>query len=184
MGLPDNAAYNTFGDFLKLSEASKERMEYINGEIVYLAAPNQKHQDIAGGIYAEVRSYIRGNKGKCRPFIAPSDVQLGENQVQPDVFVVCDPEKLDGQKCIGAPDWVIEVTSSNNLTDYRKKFELYKKSGVREYWIVDPDLERVFVYFFEQNRNFIEVYDFTQQIPVNIYQDAPVQLSLCISELM
>lgn len=184
MAIPPNEQYNTFEDFLILTETSKERMEYIDGEIVYLAAPNTLHQDIAGGIYAEVRSYIRGNKGKCRTFIAPYDVQLGRNQVQPDVLVVCDPEeKINEKKCVGAPDWIVEVTSSDFRTDYTKKLELYKNSGVREYWIVDPDEEQVIVYFFEEN-NSILFYDFKQPIPVNIYKDAPVQLSICISELI
>lgn len=104
--------------------------------------------------------------------------------VQPDVFVVCDPEKLTDKKCIGAPDWIVEVTSSNYRIDYVQKLELYKNSGVREYWIVDPEEERVLVYFFEQNHDSIQVYDFKQQIPVHIYKDAPVQLSICISELL
>lgn len=184
MAIPKSGQYNTFEDFLILAEASKERMEYINGEIVYLAAPNQIHQTIVLGIGSTVREYIRRNRGKCTPFIAPFDVQLGKNQVQPDVLVVCDPEKLNGKKCIGAPDWVIEVTSTNEQTDYTRKLELYKNSGVREYWIVNPEMEKVLVYVFEGGRNVIEIYDFDAQIPVSIYKDAPEPLSLCIAELL
>ena len=185
MAIPKSEQYNTFEDFLILAETSQERMEYINGEIVYLAAPTTLHQRIVGKIFVKISNYISQNHGKCEPFVAPFDVQLGKNQVQPDVLVVCDPEeKLTDKKCIGAPDWIIEVVSSNYWNDYFRKLELYKNSGVREYWIVDPEEEKVLVYFFEQNNNVILFYDFTQPIPVNIYKDAPVQLSICISELL
>lgn len=184
MAVLKSEEYNTFEDFLKLAEASDERMEYIDGEIVYLAAPSIRHQLITGGIHAQLWNYIRTNKGKCVPLVSPVDVQLGKNQVQPDVLVVCDPDKLNGKKCIGAPDWIVEVTSSNYQTDYTKKLELYKTNGVREYWIVNPEEEKVLVFFFEQNRNTIEFYSFAQPIPVNIYKDAPVQLSICIAELL
>lgn len=184
MAIPKSEQVNTFEDFLILSETSQERMEYINGEIVYLAAPNLKHQRITGGIHATVWNFIRQSKGKCVPFAAPCDVQLGRNQVQPDVFVVCDPDKLNDKKCIGAPDWVVEVTSSNAWNDYVKKLILYRDHGVREYWIVNPDEETVLVYVFEEGHDQINAYDFTQPIPVSIYKDAPVQLSICISELL
>jgi len=36
--------------------------------------------------------------------------------------------------------------------DLRKKFRVYEKSGVKEYWIIDPDLKRIEVY---KNENFM-----------------------------
>ena len=39
----------------------------------------------------------------------------------------------------GAPDLVVEILSpSSTSRDWRDKFELYSKHGVKEYWIVDP----------------------------------------------
>lgn len=186
MGLPENAQYDTFEDFLILAKTNPERMEYIDGEIVYLAAPNVRHQRIVGKIFVKISNFIDQNKGKCEAYISPFDVQLGKNQVQPDILVICDPEeKLDDQKCIGAPDWVVEVISpSTSRIDCFKKLVLYKEHGVREYWIVDPEEEKVLVYFFEEEQDHIDIYDFTQQIPVTIYKDATVQLSICISELL
>ncbi|MDE5565134.1 MAG: Uma2 family endonuclease [Oscillospiraceae bacterium] len=183
MPIPENRRY-TIEEFLTIAEQSDKRMELINGEIVALAAPNQIHQLLVGRLFSKIDGYIQSNKGNCTPLLAPFDVVLGEDLVQPDVFVVCDPDKLDGKRCNGAPDWVIEITSSNSRTDYYDKLELYKKNGVREYWIVNPDTGRVFVYFFEQSRNSVTFYNFTESIPVGIYQDTPVQLAICIAELM
>lgn len=172
-------------EFLRMTADGAERQELICGEIIALAFPSQLHQEVVGGLYAAIRSYIRANQGSCKPFIAPFDVKLNdENVVIPDVMVVCDPEKLDGKRCNGAPDWVIEVTSSNYRTDVITKLILYKESGVREYWIVDPEQQSVFVCHFEQSMNAVQFYNFDQPIPVGIYQDAPVQLTICINEIL
>ena len=40
---------------------------------------------------------------------------------------------------MGAPDLIVEILSpSTGKKDLNEKFQLYEKSGVKEYWIVDP----------------------------------------------
>lgn len=151
-------------------ENNSERYELMNGEIIALAAPTLEHQRIVGGIYRRIGNFIDSRKGKCEPFISPADVVLdNSNVVQPDVFVVCDKDKLDGRRCNGAPDFVAEVTSSNRSTDFTRKLALYAESGVREYWIVDLSYKRVIVYFFEES-NSPNIYTFDADIPVRIYK--------------
>lgn len=44
------------------------------------------------------------------------DADGNENLVEPDISVICDPEKIDEKGCHGAPDWVIEIVSpSSNI---------------------------------------------------------------------
>lgn len=184
MALPKEKKY-TAEEFLTLAETSQERMELIHGEIYNLAAPSRIHQKIVGRLYSAIDGYIQKNKGKCEVLIAPFDVVLNEeNTVQPDVMVICDPSKLDNKRCYGAPDWVIEVTSSNYQTDYTEKLELYKKVGVREYWIVNPERDSVIVLYFEKNPSLFMLYQMTDNIPVNIYQNQPVQLEINIHHLL
>ena len=48
--------------------------------------------------------------------------------VQPDIMIVCDKEKLDGKRCNGTPDFIIEIVSSGNVSDdYIRKLYYYKK---------------------------------------------------------
>ncbi len=59
--------------------------------------------------------------------------------VQPDLCIICDPEKLDEQGCNGAPDLVIEILSKgNSKREMRIKYELYEESKVQEYWVFYP----------------------------------------------
>ena len=116
---------------------------------------------------------------------APLDVKLDEyHVVQPDILVVCDPDKFDKNRCNGAPDWVIEILSpSDPHYDTGTKLYLYAASGVREYWIVDPEDKKVLVYLFGKP-NIIGLYSFDDDIPVTIYKDAPVPLNIRLSDIL
>ena len=59
-----------------------------------------------------INTYIKKKKGSCRVFTAPFDVKLSDHPltiVQPDIMVICDKNKLDGKRCNGAPDFIIEL---------------------------------------------------------------------------
>ena len=59
--------------------------------------------------------------------------------VQPDLLVVCDPAKIRENGLWGAPDLVVEILSpSTSRKDLREKYDLYQRSGVKEYWVIDP----------------------------------------------
>ena len=184
MPLPDKQKYTADEFFKMFPESNSERYELYQGEVVAMASPSIQHQNIVLGLGSEIRAYIKKNKGKCQVFVAPVDVKLTDDTVViPDVFVVCDPSKIDEKRCNGAPDWVIEVTSSNYRTDYVDKLELYKEAGVREYWIINPEKNSVTVLLFEKNPANFMLYRFSDIIPVNIYKNAPIQLEICIENL-
>ena len=76
--------------------------------------------------------------------------------VQPDLCVICDPEKLDDRGCIGAPDLVVEILSpGNSKTEMRDKFDLYEEAGVKEYWLVHPDERTVQIYQLNESGKYI-----------------------------
>lgn len=108
-------------------------------------------------------------------------IEVFENQ--PDLMIVCDKEKLDGKRCNGAPDFIIEIVSpSNPADDYIRKLYYYKNAEVREYWIVDPRRKTVTVNYFSKNMLNIQ-YSFDATIKVNIYEDLLINFS-DISDLL
>ena len=159
----------TAKEFFEKVPETNEMLELIGGEIVSQAAPGRTHQRIVGRVFNKILNYIESKGGKCEPYIAPFDVVLDDSHVvQPDVFVVCEPDKVDEKRMYGAPDMVVEVISTNRRDDTVRKLELYKNHNVREYWIIDPESERVLVYIFGDNTS-INIYTFEQAIPVGIY---------------
>lgn len=95
----------------------------------------------------------------------------------PDLTVVCDKEKLTDKGCKGAPDWVVEITSENNFKrDYVTKMIQYQKSGVREYWIIDPAEKKVSVFNFE-NSGRTDEYSFTDEVTSGILDGLTIKMS-------
>ena len=93
------------------------------------------------------------------------------------LMIVCDKDKLDGKRCNGAPDFIIEIVSPSNLADdYIRKLYYYKNAGVREYWIVDPRRKIVTVNYFQGDILNIQ-YSFESTIKVNIYADLYINFS-------
>lgn len=135
----------TYADYLGWDDS--QRWELIDGTAYAMApAPAIVHQDIAGGIYAQVLQGLHGKS--CRVFVAPVDVRLpkpGQNEqrsdtvVQPDVLAVCDSAKIGERGIVGAPDWVVEVLSPSTAShDNILKRRIYEQAGVREFWLVHP----------------------------------------------
>lgn len=155
-----------------------ERAELIDGQIYFMAPPSTKHQRLVRRFTYEIERYIRQNNGECEVFPAPFAVFLNDddiNYVEPDISVICDEYKLDNAGFHGAPDWIIEIVSpSSHKMDYYLKLFKYRTAGVREYWIVDPDKERIFVYRFEQDT--MEEYLFGNNVPVGIYRDFEIKV--------
>ena len=161
----------TIDDIYNLSEGN--RAELIDGEIYYMAPPTRKHQRILGELFAVIREYINQNNGKCEVDIAPFAVFLNNddiNYVEPDISVICDPEKLTDRGCLGAPDWIIEIVSpGSRRMDYYTKLFKYRTAGVREYWIVDSEKDRILVYDFESENT--GDYTFADSVKSGIYDN-------------
>lgn len=156
------------------------RVEVFDGVIYNMASPSQIHQSILLELSTLLNTYIKRKKGDCKVFLAPFDVLLSDNPltiVQPDIMIVCDKNKLDENRCNGAPDFIIEIVSpSNPSDDYIRKLYYYKNTGVREYWIVDPRRKTVTINYFEKNLLNIQ-YSFESTIKVNIYDDLYINFS-------
>lgn len=164
-------------DYYNLPE--NVRAELIEGKLIYnQAAPSRIHQTILMELSGTIRNYLKSKSGSCHVYPAPFAVKLRENRktiVEPDISVICDKSKLTDRGCTGAPDWIIEIVSpSNSSHDYILKLNLYANAGVREYWIVDPYKERIFVYRLEQEHFEVETYTFHDCIPAGIYADLQI----------
>ncbi|MCD8149453.1 MAG: Uma2 family endonuclease [Clostridiales bacterium] len=177
MPLPKEQFYTT-DDIYHLPDG--QRAELVDGVIYDMAPPNRRHQDIAGALYRKIADYIDRNNGSCRTYIAPFAVFLfddDKNYVEPDISVICSPKKLTDQGCVGAPDWIIEVVSpGSRRMDYMIKLFKYRTAGVREYWIVDPEKNRILVYNFESEET--GDYNFSDVVVSGIYPDLNIDFKL------
>lgn len=147
MGLPlrKTEEHYTYRDYRRWPE--DERWELIDGTAYLMGAPTTTHQGAQREIFGTLYNFLKGKE--CQLFAAPCDVffpRIREQDeddvdtvVQPDLLVVCDPEKVRERGIWGAPDLVVEILSpSTSRKDLHEKYGLYERSGVREYWVVEP----------------------------------------------
>lgn len=171
-------AFYTIEDIYALPEG--QRAELIDGELYMMAPPSRRHQTIVGELSFTIRQYIKKKGGSCTVYDAPFAVFLNEDDityVEPDISVICDPNKLNDKGCNGAPDWIVEIVSpSSRRMDYSKKNTIYSEAGVREYWIVDPEKERITVYHYESDAA-PTIFPFDHTLQGGIFTDLEVNLA-------
>ena len=131
----------TVQDYFDLDAPEGERYELINGVLIMAAAPNEAHQIDVGALGARMYVFSDDN-GLGKVFFSPFDVVLSDTDVvQPDLLFVSNERAhiRTPANVQGAPDLVVEILSpSSSNRDWREKFDLYAKHGVKEYWIIDP----------------------------------------------
>ncbi|MDR2160288.1 MAG: Uma2 family endonuclease, partial [Treponema sp.] len=163
---PSGGGSYTYADCLSWDE--DVRAELIDGEIVMMAPPLRRHQDISRNLLLKIGNFLEGKP--CRIYAAPFGVRLfpkpdnsDDTVLEPDLVVVCDPEKLDDRGCNGPPDLVIEILSPSTVHhDSGVKFRKYLQAGVREYWILDPEAKTVHACVLHANQYLVSVYDEAQ----------------------
>lgn len=135
----------TYRDYLLLPE--QDRRELIGGDFYYMPpSPNVEHQNISMNLGLPLAQLVRMNHLGI-VLMAPMDVVLDNyNVVQPDILYISNERRhiITDANISGAPDLVIEILSPSTAEQDRElKRKLYKRFGVREYWVVGPELRVV-----------------------------------------
>ena len=128
----------SYEDYIAIDNSTKERVELIFGKIYMMAGATAQHQDTVLNIAIILKNMSRA-KERCQPRVAPFDLKLTidnqTNVVQPDVMLFCDSE---------LPCAVFEVLSpSTAYKDKTVKKDLYEKSGIKEYFLINVEYKLV-----------------------------------------
>ena len=184
----------TYEEYMALVDSSDQRYELIDGEVYLLASPRFNHQVVVSEIAWHLSNYFRSKP--CRSLTAPLDVRLfgyatkfeeDPNVVQPDVIVVCDEDKVnEDNKYEGIPTLIVEVLSpSTKGKDMITKLNLYMKSGVSEYWIVNLESKSISQYTFSPKRELESAKDFREEDIVKspVFEGLKIPLKDIFSEI-
>lgn len=159
---PDLSGTYTASDYLNWQ--MDELVELVRGKISKMSpSPVDAHQKVLGRLHGKLLNQL-DPKNNCELWLSPFDVYLihpGENWkearniVEPDLFINCDPAKVQRRGCMGAPDFVVEILSpSTRKKDMTQKFELYEEYGVREYWMISTEERMVITSLLNKNGKY------------------------------
>jgi Uma2 family endonuclease len=143
----------TVAEFLDMDFEEGYMYELINGVIMRRTSPNLDHQEVVVNLTSILNVFVKSkNLGKI--FVAPTDVYITEfDLVVPDLVFVSKANSsiLQEKRCIvGVPDLIIEILSKGTQkTDRGDKMKLYKKHGVKEYWMINPRSQGVEVHVWQ-----------------------------------
>jgi len=155
----------TYEDLLALPDDGRLH-ELIDGDHVVTPAPSTRHQDISGELFAALKNYLARHP-IGRVYFPRVDVVLSDTDlVEPDLLFVSNDRRsiIEATAIKGAPDLVVEIVSpSSRRTDEVTKRRLYGRFGVREYWIVDPEIEVVKIHRLQADGSFPRVAELARE---------------------
>lgn len=139
----------TYDDFVRFPDDGR-RHELIDGEHYVTPSPNTKHQRVLGNMHLLIGNYLRAHP-IGHVFLAPFDIVFTQfDVVEPDILYMSTSRAADiltDKHVRGTPELIIEIGSpGTRQRDETIKRRLYERSGVSEYWFVDPEIDVVRVY--------------------------------------
>jgi Uma2 family endonuclease len=139
----------TVDDFMLFSDDGR-RHEIIDGVHYVTPSPVTRHQAILARLHLSVGAFLEVHPHLGRAFFAPFDVIFTRwDVVEPDLLVIAGDQLdiLTDKNVQGAPAIVVEILSpGTRKVDESIKRRLFDRGGVREYWLIDPELDVVKVY--------------------------------------
>ena len=173
---PDYTRLYTVEEYYNIEEDI--RAELYEGYLVVMQTPTLRHQGMAVEFIGQLYTFLKGKR--CEVFTAPG-VHLFENEATifiPDIVVVCEKSKFSIRSVEGAPDFVIEILSpSTKRMDRKLKFDKYLKAGVKEYWIVDPERNKLEANLLVNGKYMTTIYNETDKAPVTTLAGLEIDLA-------
>ena len=151
MAIPNPIIKFTYEDYLNTPE--DKRYELLDGELVPIPAPEERHQSISILLGSKLVQFASENS-LGRVYHAPFDVVLSDmDVVQPDLLFVSNKRGhiITPANIQGAPDLVVEILSPSTAErDKTFKRALYARHGVNEYWMVDTTTKDITVLLLDE----------------------------------
>ena len=173
----DTSRIWTYDDLARLPDDGK-RYEILDGELVVSPSPTSGHQHALKQLFLMLQRQLE-ERGIAEVFFAPLDAILSPQRVLvPDLMIVRrERASIVRERGVeGAPDLVLEVMSSRPALDRVRKFGIYAKAGVAEYWLVDPVGETIEVYFLVEGEYQLAGYYGRSEVAQSVMFEVDVSL--------
>jgi Uma2 family endonuclease len=139
----------TWSEFDYLALDTNRLVELVDGKLEVLPMPSALHQLIVEFLHDALKILVRKRR-LGQTFFAPFPVRIRKDTLrEPDVIFISRERHIKPEdKRLDGADLVMEVVSpdeGSHERDYSEKRADYARRKISEYWIVDPQAERITV---------------------------------------
>jgi len=173
-----------FLDYINMPENQCVNFELIDGYIVAMSGnASFNHQRISGYLLRMIGNYLEGKICEAvhdtNVYLYKENIGKCKNVFQPDILVGCDKDKMTDRGYEGTPDFIIEVVSrSSARNDYVTKLNRYMEFGVKEYWIIDHERNKILVCLNAGDKPpIINEYSFSDRVNVTIFNNLTIDFN-------
>lgn len=156
----------SFEEYLAYDDPSNNKYELVNGELKLMPTASGFHALILHFIFKILEQEIDKLKQKWKVMPGTVGVRTAKNKSRiPDLVVLSESQCQEIRKMATAvletpPLLAVEIVSGGNADDdYRYKRSEYAVREIPEYWIIDPELEKISILLLVSG--FYEITEFT-----------------------
>jgi Uma2 family endonuclease len=145
-------------EYLEIEEATLEKHEFYNGEIIEVAIRNITHNIISSNTLFNLSNNLKSKS--YRPFMGNQRIFISRNNsfTYPDISVVpIEIKTRNNDDCnIVNPIVLIEIVSSSTRSiDRGRKFQLYRDiPSLKDYVLIDSESINVEIFFLNDHGNW------------------------------
>ncbi len=172
-------------EYLAILEASETKVEYLNGEIRFMAGGTPRHSLLCSRM--NVALAVGLGKKSCDVYNSDLKVWIDKKNsyVLPDVSVICNNlEYAEKDKnAITNPTIVVEVASESSFDyDYGTKLKLYRHiQSLRDHIIVNQDEAKIDIFSRKENVDIWLLQSF-EDLEAEIYLES-LDISIPLAEI-
>ena len=173
----------TLEEYLTYEDGTDTRYEFDDGDLVEVSPSIRLHRKIAKFLEdcfdREIaRLQLQWETGRTDVAVK-TQKQSGKTTVRYPDLMVFDASSLNASEVDiidFAPELAIEIVSTgakNRRRDYEEKRYEYRARGIREYWIIDPEHQKVTVLLLDEDADFYEQEEYRgeQAVVCRAFQD-------------
>lgn len=145
----------TFEEYLKFDGND---VEWVDGEIIEMAASSYFHEELFGFLFNVLRGYTqKHNLGKVLGSRFAMRLERLRRGREPDILFVKTENlsKIKPTFLDGGADMAVEIVSPESFgRDRGEKFLEYEAAGIEEYWLIDYERKQAEFYRLDANGRY------------------------------